>query len=51
MNLFQFRGKSIYRFCLSMKPLRDNLAVSPFSDLNKLISQNRYKTKTKPYFL
>ena len=34
-----------------MKPVRDNLAVSPFSDLKELISRNRYKTKTKPYFL
>ena len=29
----------------------DNLTVSPFSDLKELISRNRYKTKTKPYFL
>ena len=34
-----------------MKPVRDNLVLSPFSDLKELISRNRYKTKTKPYFL
>ena len=34
-----------------MKSVRDNLAVSPFSDLKDLISRNRCKTKTKPYFL
>ena len=28
-----------------------NLMLSPFSDLKELISRNRYKTKTKPYFL
>ena len=33
-----------------MKPVRDNLAVSPFSYLKELISRNTYKTKTKPYF-
>ena len=33
-----------------MKPVRDNFAVSPFSDLKELISRNRYKTKRKPYF-
>ena len=31
-----------------MKLVRDNLTVSPFSDLKELISRNRYKTKTKP---
>ena len=33
-----------------MKPVRDNLAVSPFSDLKELISRNRYETKTKAIF-
>ena len=33
-----------------MKPVRGNLAVSPFSDFKELTSQNRYKTKTKPNF-
>ena len=33
-----------------MKPIRDNLAVLPFSDLKELISRNRYKTKTKSFF-
>ena len=32
-----------------MKPLHDNLLVSPFSDLKELITRNRYKTKTKPH--
>ena len=32
-----------------MKPVRDNLATTPFSDLKELISGNKYKTKTKPY--
>ena len=44
-------GTSIYLFCLWMKHVRDNLAILPFSDLKELISRNRYKTKTKPYFL
>ena len=34
-----------------MKPVRDNLAVSPFSDWKELVSRNKCKTKTKPYFL
>ena len=34
-----------------MKPARDSLTVSPFSDLKELISRNRYESKTKPYFL
>ena len=34
-----------------MKAVRDNLVVSSFSHLKELISRNRYKTKTKPYFL
>ena len=32
-----------------MKPLIDNLSVSPFSDLKELITRNRYKTKIKPH--
>ena len=52
MNILQFSGTRIYLFCLYMKPVRDNLGVlPPFSDLKELISRNRCKTKTKPYFL
>ena len=29
-----------------MEPVRDNLMLSPVSDLKELISRNRYKTKT-----
>ena len=34
-----------------MKPVHDNLAISPFSDLKELISRNQRKTKAKPYSL
>ena len=44
-------GTSIYLFCLWMKHVRDNLAILPFSDLKELISQNRYNTNAKLYFL
>ena len=47
MDLLQFSGTSIYLFCLSRNPVRDNLILSPFSDLKELISQNRYKTLNK----
>ena len=49
INLLQFSSASIYLFCLQRKPVRDNLMLSPFSDLKELISRNRFKTKTKPY--
>ena len=32
-----------------MKPLLENLKVSPFSDLKELVTRNRCKTKTKPH--
>ena len=48
----QSNGTSIYlSFLFIMKPVRDNLALSHFSDLKELISQNGYKTKTNPCFL
>ena len=34
-----------------MKPVRDNLAIPPFSDLKEIIFRNRCKTKRKTYFL
>ena len=33
INLLQFSGTSIYLFWLKRKPVRDNLMLSPFSDL------------------
>ena len=50
MNLLQFSSTSIYLFCLWRKPVHDNLMLSPFSDLKEIISLDRYKIKTKPYF-
>ena len=51
MNLLRFSGASIYLFCLWRKPVRDNLMLSPFSDLKELMFRDRYKIKTKPYYL
>ena len=43
---------SIYIYIyIYRKPARDNLILTPSSVLRELILGNRYKTKTKPYFL
>ena len=38
-------------FLFIKKSVSDNLMFSPFSRLKGLISQNKYETTTKPYFL
>ena len=43
--------KYLFNFLKFFKTCMCNLMLSLFSNLKDLIFRNRYKTKTKPYFL